>query len=705
MSPRVLREFQAWMESVGIEPNSDAIELVDAAQGCSGLALGVRAVRDVAEGERLCAIPKAACLSIRTTQLADVIEAEELGGGLGLVLAVMHEMSLGAESRWHGYFAALPPREYLPLFWSDAQLRLLAGTELEGSAESDREASAEDFEEHVLPLLHKYPGRLRPAACTLDRFRVAASFVGSRAFCVDEWHGDAMVPLADIFNHKASVVELGAGYEVHGAQSSSDDDDDEEEEDEEEEELEGEDEEGSAEQEGESEEEEEAEHGSSGGSESGSGSGGSEDGAGARASGWPHRHQGGCCGSDAPHAHAQARGSGRRHGSREEDGCEGGLPAVMGSRPASIYGLTSANGLHLRLEMAIVDLDAHTLQIVAASAVPAGAEVHNTYGELGNAELVKKYGFALRYNPFTAVQLDKAALLAAARGALGPARWRRRSGLLRRESDVLEEGEEPFEALPNGHISPALFVALRVLCAPDEEAAGWSGIADALRLPAAAAGRAGGGGQEQPQPELGAVQVWQVLDGDGRPLAAAAGAAAAAAAAPAAAGDGGEQPAQGAAQQYAALLDRGMCELLQGAVRQRQDEYASPLEQDLRQLEAAAQQATAATAVAEGEEQQVAQRSALLLRVTEQEVLRDLLAALERRLVALPGDEQAADGQAAGEGAADGQQQHQQQHQQHQQQERRKPAGKRKAGGAAASTLQNAQPSDRGVPRQNGSGR
>lgn len=35
------------------------------------------------------------------------------------------------------------------------------------------------------------------------------------------------------------------------------------------------------------------------------------------------------------------------------------------------------------------------LEIVAASPVPAGAEVHNTYGEHGNAELVNKYGFAL----------------------------------------------------------------------------------------------------------------------------------------------------------------------------------------------------------------------------------------------------------------------------------------------------------------------
>jgi hypothetical protein len=39
---------------------------------------------------------------------------------------------------------------------------------------------------------------------------------------------------------------------------------------------------------------------------------------------------------------------------------------------------SAANGLHLRLEMGIVDRDEETLEIVAGSAVPAGAEVHNT---------------------------------------------------------------------------------------------------------------------------------------------------------------------------------------------------------------------------------------------------------------------------------------------------------------------------------------
>ena len=41
-------------------------------------------------------------------------------------------------ARRHGYFAALPRREYLPIFWTDPQLERLRGTELEGRAQADR---------------------------------------------------------------------------------------------------------------------------------------------------------------------------------------------------------------------------------------------------------------------------------------------------------------------------------------------------------------------------------------------------------------------------------------------------------------------------------------------------------------------------------------------------------------------------------------
>ena len=49
----------------------------------------------------------------------------------------------------------------------------------------------DDFQQHVLPLLGKYPQRLRrPAFFTQHNFEVAAAFVASRAFGVDEWHGE-----------------------------------------------------------------------------------------------------------------------------------------------------------------------------------------------------------------------------------------------------------------------------------------------------------------------------------------------------------------------------------------------------------------------------------------------------------------------------------------------------------------------------------
>jgi SET domain-containing protein 6 len=73
------------------------------------------------------------------------------------------------------------------------------------------------------------------------------------------------------------------------------------------------------------------------------------------------------------------------------------------------------------------------MQIVAASPVEKGEEVHNTYGELGNADLVMKYGFALADNPFDAVLLDKARLLEEAARELGDRAYRRRCRFLAQE--------------------------------------------------------------------------------------------------------------------------------------------------------------------------------------------------------------------------------------------------------------------------------
>lgn len=226
------------------------------------------------------------------------------------------------------------------------------------------------------------------------------------------------------------------------------------------------------------------------------------------------------------------------------------------------------------------------------------------------------------------------------------------------------------QALPNGHVSPALYVALRVLGATDAELASWRSIGDALRLPTAAAGGggsggSGGGGQrgagskdkeeegpgeeeeegEEGEPQLGAVQVWRVLGKDGQPLAEA----------QAAAGEE-EAASEAGSQGYAALLPAAMWQLLAAEVRQRQTACDAPLEADLEhlaQLEGQQAQQGAQQAQQPPSEAEAAERAALLLRITEKEVLRDLLTALQRRLAAMGASEAvAADGAAKQAGMA-----------------------------------------------------
>lgn len=92
--------IESWLRSVGIWWDTSLIRIQGGCSNCSGPALGIIAEQDIQENKLLCVIPRSAILSPRTTQLAAVLEAEKLGGGLALSIAVMYEASLGAASRW-----------------------------------------------------------------------------------------------------------------------------------------------------------------------------------------------------------------------------------------------------------------------------------------------------------------------------------------------------------------------------------------------------------------------------------------------------------------------------------------------------------------------------------------------------------------------------------------------------------------------------
>ena len=106
---------------------SDALDLVELADG----SICVKSNCYLKEGDLVATIPKQACLTIRTSGAAAMIEAAGLDGCLGLCVAVMYERSLGSESPWAGYLQILPFSEPLPLLWTlDEVDSLLRGTEL-----------------------------------------------------------------------------------------------------------------------------------------------------------------------------------------------------------------------------------------------------------------------------------------------------------------------------------------------------------------------------------------------------------------------------------------------------------------------------------------------------------------------------------------------------------------------------------------------
>lgn len=265
----------------------------------------------------------------------------------------------------------------------------------------------------------------------------------------------------------------------------------------------------------------------------------------------------------------------------------------------------------------------------------SGKEIHNTYGELGNAELLKKYGFALRQNPFTAVTLDKGDVIGACSSTQGSHHIKtdncgsvdadsgsRRSkrkrhktnginrliSLLEEETDLLLEDEEPFQLLPNGHISPALFAVLRVLCLDQGQSRAIQSVEDALCYP---------GGSFMSPDGMEPVQIWSVTDESGVLRGVRED------------GDVGHLPGDPASQ----MVTVPMCRALEAMVDARLSKYPCVIGETVQALNEIEGTSTCGVLT----DAEAAQRGALKLRLTEQEVLHAMKMALNCKLTQLCG--------------------------------------------------------------------
>ena len=409
MPPHPATTLTTWLSHAGVTLSPSIAVVPD------GKGVRVVATAPLAPGTRLATLPPTAVLSAAASCIGPQLEAAHIGGGLALVMAVAAETARGRASRWAGYLSTLPPGgERVPLLWlqdgrgdETIALGLLQGTDAAGRAGADAEAVDDDWHSIAAPFAATLPPPLR---FTAPHFTAAATWVGSRAFGVGGGHGQALVPLADAFNHKASVVEVRGGGSggrrlvVDGACMAEE-------------------EEGSS-----SEDEEEDEE-----------SDDDDD-------------------DDAPPA----------------DDATPAAPPIAPPRP---------DGLALQLVICGDDDEGGGLTLYTASAVKAGFEIFNTYGELPNRDLLPKYGVCLAANPFDAVAVPAAALLEAAAEAVGARAVRARARLLSRDTDLLDGDDAGLDVTGPGGAStsgPMLSGALRLVARVlFDDSAGWASAADA----------------------------------------------------------------------------------------------------------------------------------------------------------------------------------------------------------------------------------
>uniref|UniRef100_A0A6U9PAY5 SET domain-containing protein n=1 Tax=Picocystis salinarum TaxID=88271 RepID=A0A6U9PAY5_9CHLO len=449
-----LKEFERWLVKMGVTWNREGIEFVTQNDG-----FGVVAKRNVDVGETLARVPNDACLTARNCCVAEEICNRKLRGGLALSLAIAAERARGKASPWYEYLNVMELPD-VPLRWNQKELEELEGTTIDGLSERDALHIQDDFENifrEVVPDLDQsqavdavclFSSRAFGASARrLDAKRTkiktsrTASIEESEAFSEGDAgehdtlpqdpHGRAENP-GDSGNARADTApptdsqtaKIPAGSQFTGREictnrdnlsvrengvgcslASCDDGTSDEEY-------------GVSDSEDDTAEQEEAMV--------------------PIADMFNHRV---AAVNPPPQYHVVMEGAGQTF--RESTVGRERLP---------------------NLQIGILEKD-DTLLIVALASAEKGSEIWNTYGELGNAELLNRYGFTSLHNPFDTVCIHVEDLLHQVKGRYGE-RWVRRR--MRFVSKVLQDPDDSFDICADSSLEKNLHVFLELLHIPEE---------------------------------------------------------------------------------------------------------------------------------------------------------------------------------------------------------------------------------------------
>lgn len=147
--------------------------------------------------------------SAAQSDLSPIVQAyKDLPADELLALHLMHERSKGDASFFAPFIRSLPTSFELPVFWSDAQLGELAGTNALLLTQMMQRQLAQDFDAIHAALVSEFPiifGKFPPL--TKQDYEWAMSVIWSRAFGVtrDGAYLHVLCPAMDMFNHDVAL--------------------------------------------------------------------------------------------------------------------------------------------------------------------------------------------------------------------------------------------------------------------------------------------------------------------------------------------------------------------------------------------------------------------------------------------------------------------------------------------------------------------
>ncbi|XP_068648406.1 uncharacterized protein [Aristolochia californica] len=116
------------------------------------------------------------------------------------------------------------------------------------------------------------------------------------------------------------------------------------------------------------------------------------------------------------------------------------------------------------------DDDQTPLEMIIVREVEAGSEVFNTYGSMGNAALLHRYGFTEPDNPFDIVNIDLELIVQWSSSSFSKRYSRARLSTWRKLdwSGCVSQNSEYFEISSQGEPQLELLILLHIICLPEE---------------------------------------------------------------------------------------------------------------------------------------------------------------------------------------------------------------------------------------------